>query len=100
MTCPECYGDEVEAADYEIADRDTGYRESGTSYRCLECDYQSTDEVEWGDPDWDDAEVLIIQDAAAAITGARESECAIEALRRNPSIDGITARRMILGGGA
>ena len=96
MTCPECYGDEVEAADYEIADRDTGYRESGTSFRCLECNYQSTDGVEWGDPDWDDAEVLIIQDAVALC----ESEAAIEALRRNPSIDGITARRMILGGGA
>ena len=96
MTCPECYGDEVEAADYEITDRDTGYREAGTSFRCLECDYESTDEVEWGDPDWDDAEVLIIQDAMAL----RESEDAIEALRRNPSIDGITARRMILGGGA
>jgi len=96
VTCPECYGDEVEAADYEIADRDTGYRESGTSFRCLECNYQSTDGVEWGDPDWDDAEVLIIQDAVALC----ESEDAIEALRRNPSIDGITARRMILGGGA
>lgn len=98
MTCPNCYSDDsVKATDYYVEDRDTGCRESGTSFRCSRCGYESTDSMEWSDPDWDDAEEIITQDAVEAIMCARASEDAIEALRRNPLIDGITAREMVLG---
>ncbi len=86
MTCPNCYRDAVNSKDYYVEDRDTGYRESGTSFRCSRCGYESTDSMEWSDPDWDDAEEIIVSDAARVLGPAKESEDMIEMLRRNPNI--------------
>ena len=94
MTCPECYASDVATSEKEIRDEEACYREMVVVYACCECGCKSTEPSDWSDPDWDDAEVMIIADAVASLKPAKESEDLIEMLRRNPEIPAELVREM------
>jgi len=94
MTCPECYASDVATSEKEIRDEEACYREMVVVYACCKCGCKSTEPSDWSDPDWDDAEVMIIADAVASLKPAKESEDLIEMLRRNPDIPAELVREM------